>query len=201
MLRLTKPEKSSAALEAMARSVRAMALVIARQPAEAAAECARAEKLLAERHPQAWDAPTCRNLACAYADLGNYPAHFGMLRRTFRHSPRQEDALNALAWALATCPRPQFRNGPEAVTLAEKACQLTGGKNPLTLETLAAALAEAGRWDEAVRRQGEALALARQKMPARAGVMERRLALYQSRKPFRAEPGPAKYCRSQFALM
>lgn len=59
-------------------------------------------------------------------------------------------ALNELAWILATDPRPEFRNGPQAVGLAGQACDLTGQQNPAMLLTLAAAYAEAGRFSEAI---------------------------------------------------
>ena len=58
--------------------------------------------------------------------------------------------LNNLAWSLATNPDPALRDGPLAVHYAEKACQLTGGQKTVCLGTLAAAYAEAGRFDEAV---------------------------------------------------
>ena len=58
-------------------------------------------------------------------------------------------ALTGLAWILATHPQPEFRNGAEAVKLAERACELTGRNEPLSLRTLAAAYAEVGRFTEA----------------------------------------------------
>jgi hypothetical protein len=42
------------------------------------------------------------------------------------------------------------RNGAKAIELARRVEQLTGGKNPPVLGTLAAAYAEAGRFPEAV---------------------------------------------------
>ena len=44
---------------------------------------------------------------------------------------------------------PGFRNGTEAVRMSERACELTGRKDPAKLKTLAAAYAEAGRFPEA----------------------------------------------------
>ena len=57
---------------------------------------------------------------------------------------RLPDALNNLAWILAANPDPQARNGRKAVELAQRACKLTGFKQPLMVGTLAAAYAEAG---------------------------------------------------------
>ena len=60
------------------------------------------------------------------------------------------EALNNLAWVLATSPKAELRNGAEAVRLAERACELTHYGEPLFIGTLAAAYAEAGRFPEAV---------------------------------------------------
>jgi Flp pilus assembly protein TadD len=64
--------------------------------------------------------------------------------------PNNVAFLNNLAWLLATCPEARLRDGQEAVELAERACQLTDYKQPSLIGTLAAAYAEAGRFDEAV---------------------------------------------------
>ena len=69
-------------------------------------------------------------------------------------------ALNDLAWLRATSPDARLRDGPEAVRLAEKACQLSGGKVTLSVGTLAAAYAEAGRFDDAIKTAQKAIALA-----------------------------------------
>jgi tetratricopeptide (TPR) repeat protein len=68
--------------------------------------------------------------------------------------------LNNLAWLLATAPDASVRNGTEAVRLAEKACRLTNYERPVLMGTLAAAYAEAGRFDEAITTAQKAVALA-----------------------------------------
>ncbi len=65
--------------------------------------------------------------------------------------PDYADALDGLAWILSTDARADFRNGAEAVKMAGRACQLTEQKDPVKLKTLAAAYAETGRFDEAVK--------------------------------------------------
>ena len=72
------------------------------------------------------------------------------------------EALNNLAWILATHPDAQFRNGPEAVRLAQRACQATGFQQSLMIGTLAAAYAEAGRFSNAVSTAEKAKDLAQQ---------------------------------------
>jgi len=59
-------------------------------------------------------------------------------------------ALNNLAFLRAAAFDPGLRNGNEAVRLAERACQQTQYKAIVPIRTLAAAYAEAGRFDDAV---------------------------------------------------
>jgi cytochrome c-type biogenesis protein CcmH/NrfG len=100
-------------------------------------------------------------------------------------------ALNDLAWLLATAPDPHYRNGPEAVRLAEHACELSNYKTTLYVGTLAAAYAEAGRFDDAVQTAQKAIATAAAEKNNRL-VQENRelLALYQQNKAYH-EPTPA----------
>jgi tetratricopeptide (TPR) repeat protein len=95
-------------------------------------------------------------------------------------------ALNDLAWLLATDPHAEVRDGPEAVRLAERARDLSGGKEARLWGTLDAAYAEAGRWADATQAAQKALELsetAGQKDLADAA--RARLALYQNHRPFR----------------
>ena len=65
--------------------------------------------------------------------------------------PEHQLALNDLAWVFATASEPRFRDGARAVSLAERACRLTNFQAPQYIGTLAAAYAEAGRFDDAVK--------------------------------------------------
>ena len=77
-----------------------------------------------------------------------------------------------------------------AVELAEQADALTGGENPVILHTLAAALAEAGRFSEAVETAQRALRLAEaQSNSMLAGALQSEMNLYQAGSPFHS---PAK---------
>jgi tetratricopeptide (TPR) repeat protein len=64
--------------------------------------------------------------------------------------PLDYGMLNDLAWLLASSEDARLRNGAEAVCLAERACELTLYRQPILLGTLAAAYAEAERFEEAV---------------------------------------------------
>ncbi|MFB3890636.1 MAG: tetratricopeptide repeat protein [Phycisphaerae bacterium] len=92
--------------------------------------------------------------------------------------------LNNLAWLLATDPRVgQARQG-EAVGMAERACRITRNKSWTILDTLAAAYARDGRWDEAVATAGKALDLAQEAKAAGAAEVRARMELYKSRRAF-----------------
>ena len=108
------------------------------------------------------------------------------LRQALAPLPENERVLNHLAWILATAPDDTVRKGVEAVELAERICLAGGRKNPLFLRTLAAAYAETGRFDDAVRTASAAADLAGQTGPADlAGQLHDQLAAYRQGRPFR----------------
>jgi tetratricopeptide (TPR) repeat protein len=101
--------------------------------------------------------------------------------------PDVPPVLNRLALLLASSPDARLRNGARAVELARRSLAISGGRDPLTLDTLAAALAEAGQFTEAVQIQSVAIAQAVQgSNAALAEEFRSRLALYQRGLPFRA---------------
>jgi protein O-mannosyl-transferase len=99
--------------------------------------------------------------------------------------PDNTIAMNNRAWWLATCPIESKRNGPLAVVYATRVNEIYGGKSPITLDTLAAAYAEAGQFREAVATARKALDLASQQQADWLGELRARLALYEAGKPFR----------------
>lgn len=107
-------------------------------------------------------------------------------RASLQALPDQTETLNNFAWLLATSWSDRVRNGTEAVKLAERACELTRRSAPLLLGTLAAAYAEAGRFEEAVATAERARDLAReQKLEAVATRNEELLQLYRAHKSYR----------------
>jgi tetratricopeptide (TPR) repeat protein len=98
--------------------------------------------------------------------LGNYKASIAdlntlvILGSTVRNEFRQAHALNDRAWLRATCSEPSIRNGQLAIADAKKACKLTKWKESQYIDTLAAAYAEAGDFDSAVRYQEQAISTA-----------------------------------------
>lgn len=94
------------------------------------------------------------------------------------------EAYNGLAWIHATSLNVNFRDGKQAVELAVKAAKLTGYNDLAILDTLAAAHAEAGQWDDAVKQQKRAIELAKDNSVYIKEARER-LELYQAKKPYR----------------
>jgi tetratricopeptide (TPR) repeat protein len=105
---------------------------------------------------------------------------------TLRLKPDHVMALYKLAWIRAAYPQAEFRNGAEAVRLAQRACELTRYQAPAPLETLAAAYAEAGRFADAsaIADTARQLALAAGQ-PALAERPMKMLKLFADRKPYR----------------
>ena len=100
-----------------------------------------------------------------------------------RLAPNDPHPYNARAWMLATCASAIYRNGEKAVESAKKACELTDGKQPMFLDTLAAAYAEAGDFANAVQWQSKAIELA--STPEDTRAFQERLELYRAKKPYR----------------
>jgi len=107
------------------------------------------------------------NYAGAYFSLGKIFTNQGKIgkaiinyRKALRINPNMTQALYNLSWIEATCKNENFRNSIEAVELAEKLCNLTSYSRPLALDALAAAYAEARRYDDAVFTAKKALELA-----------------------------------------
>lgn len=103
-----------------------------------------------------------------------------------RLAPDNSQYMNTLAWIYATCPRAELRNGAKAVLLASKVCELDHRQNPKTLDTLAAAYAETGRFDEAIQIMEQITAAAASAHDAETVALAcKRLKLYKAGKPFR----------------
>jgi len=131
------------------------------------------------------------NLALALASLGKPDEAILHYREAIRLKPEDPKPYNNLAWIRATHPDPRLRDGPEAVDLGKRACELSRSKDPNLLDTLAAAYAEAGRFPEAIAASQEAIALAaslgsKETVPE----LERRLEGYKEGRPYREHHPP-----------
>ena len=139
------------------------------------------EQLRLQPDAQAW-----YNLGLTCVMLGKLSEAAANYEQAVKLKPDWPIALNDLAWLRATVHQAELRDGAEAVRLAERACELTGGKEARFLGTLDAAYAEAGRFADAIKTASRARALA-----AAAGdnaisaAAEQRLALYLKQQPYR----------------
>jgi Tfp pilus assembly protein PilF len=131
-------------------------------------------------------------IASSLCQQGDYAGAVARYRRALQIDPELAEVLNNLAWLLATCPEPSQRNGPEAVQLARKACELTRFRRTIMVGTLAAAYAEAGRFADAIATAQKACALATE--GGDRTLLDRNqqlLELYRAAQPYH-EPAPPR---------
>jgi Tfp pilus assembly protein PilF len=131
------------------------------------------------------------NRATCYTAKKDYARAVKDYDEALRLLPDLPNANNDLAWLRATCPDPKFRDGKVAVEKATKACELTNWRDGVILDTLAAAFAEAGQFDEAVKWQKKALEDKRLEKLI-GPEMQARIKLYSEKKPYRQSDKPAK---------
>jgi tetratricopeptide (TPR) repeat protein len=109
-----------------------------------------------------------------------------------RLDPDEPQFANSLAWLLATSPDDSVRDAERAVEVALEACRLTGFTAPRMFNTLAAAYAEAGQFEDAVLAATAAIDLARRKGWSEAvEEFEAKRQLYADGRPFRRRAGEA----------
>jgi len=128
------------------------------------------------------DAEAHRNVASALRKQGKVKEAILEYEQALHITPEDGVALNNLAWILATCSDVSMRDGARAETLAAKAVQASGGKDPIFVRTLAAAHAEAGQFAQAVAAAEAAKTLANtQRKPDLANRLEEEISLYRAR--------------------
>jgi tetratricopeptide (TPR) repeat protein len=107
-------------------------------------------------------------------------------QRALQLLPDSLEALNNLAWLLATHEPADGGDPAQAIRLAQRARELSGPENAQCLDTLAAAYATAGRFDDAVITAQQALRLAESSGEAPlAKRIRARLELYRAEQPYR----------------
>jgi serine/threonine protein kinase/tetratricopeptide (TPR) repeat protein len=104
------------------------------------------------------------------------------------------NALNSLAWLLATCGEAEIRDGPSAVLHAERAVAATSRTNGMLLDTLAAAYAETGQFEKAASVQREAISLVQNE--GENSELRFRLAAYEGEKPYHEDGIERRIARS-----
>ena len=129
-------------------------------------------------------------LAVVYGQLGRTRDAIASNRAALRLDPEQLRAANNLAWLLATRADASIQERQESIQLAERATRVGGAEDPSLLDTLAAAYAAAGRFEEAAAAATEAAASAEARgQPQLAREIRERRELYAARRAY-VEPSP-----------
>ncbi|HXC36831.1 MAG TPA: tetratricopeptide repeat protein [Candidatus Acidoferrales bacterium] len=134
------------------------------------------------------------NLGNAFMLEGQTAKAIQQWKLALQYMPDLTSAQMNLAWVLATSPDASLRDGQTAVALAERATQLTQGRDPAALRSLAAAFAENGQYPDAVATAQQALQMSRGN-PGLATTIQEQLKLYQNHQPYRDQPPSAQIKR------
>jgi tetratricopeptide (TPR) repeat protein len=133
--------------------------------------------------------PTDAEIVCSRADLltdlGRYEDALLDYAQAIDLNKKFEHAYRNGAWLLATCPDESIRDVEGALAGAKAALDCGYGERHAALDTMAAALANAGRYSEAVKLVNQAIEVAPEET---RGAYEARRKLYQSNQPYRSQP-------------
>jgi tetratricopeptide (TPR) repeat protein len=119
----------------------------------------------------------------AWAALDRFDRALADFNEAIRIDEKCARAHGSRAWIWSTCPDARYRDGKKAVASATTACELTDWKDSPLLDVLAAACAEAGDFESAVKWQTAADALRRDVREKATG--QSRLKLFEQKKPVR----------------
>ena len=124
----------------------------------------------------------------SYAGKQDYAKAMADIQHAVEMRPLLFVGIDALARIYATCPKAEFRDGAKAVELATKACEHVKWKASGFLATLAAAEAETGKFDDAVKHAEQALVQTKDGKDVdqkKLDEMTAALANYRQKKPYR----------------
>lgn len=123
----------------------------------------------------------------ALYQLRRYDDAIEVLRGSVKLAPQKLELSNLLAWILATHGDTSKSEAAEAVKLAAQVAEQTEHKNSMYLDTLAAAYAASGQFDEAAKTARQAISLVlktESKDQDSLASMRDRLRRYQKRQPY-----------------
>jgi tetratricopeptide (TPR) repeat protein len=125
-------------------------------------------------------------IAHALREQGDREASGPLFKQGLELDPYWIESARQTAWGLATNPDPRQRYGALAVYLSRQVCEATGYERAELVDTLAAALAEVERFDDAEAMERKALELfATAGMAKQLNGAKERLAIYHAQRPFR----------------
>ena len=162
-----------------------IALMARRQPDEPVTEAVEAFRQAVALDPDYAEAHA--SLGAALLVEGEPEEAIAEYERAIELDPSSPRVLVELAWLRATAPEPDLRDVGRAITLAERARSLYGDTHPVLLDTLAAAYAADGRFDEAIALAREAADRSRASagFESRTAAINERLGYYLAHRPYR----------------
>ena len=115
----------------------------------------------------------------------DYKSAIDYYQQQLKINPNSMDALNNLAWILATCSDENIREPALAIEYAKKACELSNYKIPGYIDTLATGYAANYQFTKAQNMAKIALGMAQmQNDPLLADQLQSRLELFEANKSF-----------------
>ncbi|MGA2061391.1 MAG: family 16 glycoside hydrolase [Thermoguttaceae bacterium] len=121
----------------------------------------------------------------AYLNLGLQAEAEADYEKAYKDLSKDSGLLNNFAWVLATSPDEKLRDGQRAVKMATEACKLTEYKQGHILSTLAAAYAETGDYDTAVKWSEKSAEVGKTEDADHAEDYKKELETYKAHKPYR----------------
>jgi protein O-mannosyl-transferase len=135
------------------------------------------------------DAQGHNGIAAILHRQGHLAEAIAEYERTAELRPNSAPVLSNFAWMLATCANASLRDGPRAVTLAERANTIARGSDPKVLRSLAAAYAEVGRFSDAAKAGQRALQLSIVDGPTPfRDALRHEIALFEASQPYHEQP-------------
>ena len=131
----------------------------------------------------------CLSLGRSFVEVGRPALALPVLRDGVKRNPQAYDLIDYLARVLASHPDDSVRNGAEALELAERLVAVHGEAHISSTVTLSFALAETGRFEQAIVATEKAIAVA--ELLKKDGLtlrLQARLALFREGKAFHAGP-------------
>lgn len=117
----------------------------------------------------------------AYLSISKQKEALADYEAALKADPEDSGLLNNLAWLLATSPDASIRNADRSLELANKACELTQFKEAHILSTLAAAYAEKGDFETAIKWSTQAVELGGEQRDQ----LKKELENYERKEPWR----------------
>jgi hypothetical protein len=122
---------------------------------------------------------------CTYFQISYWRNTVMLLEHSIKVTNNNFMAMNNLAWYLVLNPKMTEDNPGRAVELAQRACELTYYKDPVDLDTLAAAFAANGRFRQAIETAEKAVNLCQShEFMSLKKEIENHVILYKAGRPY-----------------